>query len=277
MEVSSYRQTLCRPVSNSGLTRTASAPNLLVPQRNLPNQLPTTTAPAADGGTVEHHHHHDGLGSKKWKTTLSAMARPIAGGVISGLVIVFRIVSLASVYFSDPLIAPWIGIKGLIAAPSSVGLPFLSAITAAYVDAAGGNAKLAVSEVLTIFGATTLAFGLFLFVIVLIGRDYLNAMKSGFPQPVIYGFFTAVGLAMCKSSNDTAVGFTVKTFHDFIRTMKDKTLLLQSIAGCVCGLMNRFGSRWFPNPLVLPCIFIIELFLLYGLTDGYSIPYPTNL
>ncbi|KAF4758898.1 hypothetical protein FOZ63_015532, partial [Perkinsus olseni] len=290
MEVPSYRQTLCRPVGNSGLTRTASAPNLLVPQRNLPNQLPTTTAPAADGGTVEHHHHHhDGLGSKKWKTTLSAMARPIAGGVISGLVIVFRIVSLASVYFSDPLIAPWIGvcqnsilisamisqlfhcnhkIKGLIAAPSSVGLPFLSAITAAYVDAAGGNAKLAVSEVLTIFGATTLAFGLFLFVIVLIGRDYLNAMKSGFPQPVIYGFFTAVGLAMCKSSNDTAVGFTVKTFHDFIRTMKDKTLLLQSIAGCACGLMNRFGSRWFPNPLVLPCIFIIELFLLYGLVCG---------
>lgn len=215
--------------------------------------------------------------------------KPVAGGIISGLVIVFRIVSLASVYFSDPLIAPWIGvcqnsilisamlsqlfhcnhkIKGLIAAPSSVGLPFLSTITAAYVDAAGNNAKLAVSEVLTIFGATTLAFGLFLSIVVLIGRDYLDTIKSGFPQPVIYGFFTAVGLAMCKSSNDTAVGFTIKTFDDFVSMIQDKTLLLQSIAGCVCGLMNRFGNRWFPNPLLLPCIFIIELFLLYGLVCG---------
>ncbi|KAF4675094.1 hypothetical protein FOL47_008269 [Perkinsus chesapeaki] len=276
------------PSGGVGLTRTASAPNLLVPQRNI-NQLQQQQQPLeTDDGSSEHKN-NGGHNEKRRIISLSAMAKPVAGGVISGLVIVFRIVSLASVYFSDPLIAPWIGvcqnsilisamvsqlfhcnhkIKGLIAAPSSVGLPFLSTITAAYVEAAGSNAKLAVSQVLTIFGATTLAFGLFLFVIVLIGRDYLNTIKSGFPQPVIYGFFTAVGLAMCKSSNDTAVGFTIKTFADFSHTMTDETLLLQSIAGCLCGLMNRFGSRWFPNPLILPCIFIIELFLLYGLICG---------
>ncbi|KAF4687356.1 Serine/threonine-protein phosphatase 2A activator [Perkinsus olseni] len=201
----------------------------------------------------------------------SSIVGPICGGILSGFLVIFRAVSFSSVYFKDPILSPHIAvclqsllvsgivaqlcyinhpIKGCISCPSSTSTPFQAALITCIISNLGEApaASLAVQGALLTFMLSSISFGLSLLLVVAVcKREYLETFKTAFPQPVIYGFFVAIGLAMIDSSLKVVVGEDILT-----ACWNNRICFLQCVASLLCGLLNRFGSRYLHHYLALP-------------------------
>ncbi|EEQ99248.1 phosphotyrosyl phosphatase activator, putative [Perkinsus marinus ATCC 50983] len=89
-------------------------------------------------------------------------------------------------------------------------------------------------------------------------REYLETFKTAFPQPVIYGFFVAVGLAMIESSLKVVVG------EDILQACwTNRIAFAQCLTSIGFGLLNRFGSRYLRHYLALPGLLLTEIAVVY--------------